>query len=140
MGQLHRLVYASRATIPPKDFDDELRNLLIKSIVNNRRCDVTGLLLVHGDKFLQVLEGPQTSLETTFARIGADPRHESVTVISRGPAETRMFRDWNMCARRLAVSDLKALGLASDNFDPAELSAERALDLLASVGRVHAAA
>ncbi len=60
---------------------------------------VTGLLLATGDRFMQVLEGPEDSVEVAMDRIRADSRHRDVEVLTDGPTDARAFPDWSMAYR-----------------------------------------
>jgi hypothetical protein len=139
---LVRVIYASRwGACVGEDLHHVTRQIVGRSMQNNRLVDVTGLLLVHGGWFMQVLEGPSASVAETFARIAADARHFDITVLASGSADQRLFRDWNMCERRISSSDyrlLDQLGLGG-RFAPAQLDPERALVLLTSIGQAHAA-
>jgi hypothetical protein len=63
---------------------------------NNRRVDVTGLLIVGGRRFLQVLEGPQEAVQQTLGRIAEDPRHFAIVELSNRAITTRSFSRWAM--------------------------------------------
>lgn len=105
-----QLVYIStaRVELPPH----ELEAVLAVSRRNNDRVAVTGLLVVGGRRFLQVLEGPAAAVVATFARIAADPRHFAVVELSRKPIETRQFGGWSMGYEAGAVVD-RPCGLAT---------------------------
>ncbi len=132
---LHRLVYASRQRIAPCDLDDEIGAIVRASIRNNREVSVTGLLLAHFGHFVQALEGPTEAVLSTYGRISQDPRHEDSKILAAGPAASRLFADWNMCARRMTPADDAILNTLSqrDSFDPYALSAQSALKLLTAV-------
>lgn len=139
--RLLRLIYASQSTETAVAVDESVRSILVRSISNNRLVDVTGLLLVHAGWFLQVLEGPEASVHQTFERISRDPRHNGIVVLAETGADARLFKDWNMCERRITLAEaglLRQLGQA-DTFAPARLTEDDALTLLSSVGRSHAA-
>lgn len=134
---LYRLVYASRATDPPA-IDEILRAVVAKSIQNNRIDDITGFLAAGEGRFLQVLEGPGQTVAQAYERIGADPRHDEIVLIADGPAERRLFSDWNMGQRRLAAEDASALSeVGLEHFTPAGLDEERAIRLLSLLGARH---
>jgi hypothetical protein len=138
---LTRLIYASQATLEGRDLNDEVRRILIASMSRNRQVDVTGLLLSHAGWFMQVLEGPAADVRETYGRVSKDRRHTAIRLIDVGPAETRLFRDWNMCERRLTATEapfLSRIGQAVE-FRPDQINAEDALALLTMVGRVHMA-
>lgn len=136
---LVRLIYASRAGDPGRGGLFEIvRVILLKSIHNNRMAAVTGLLVSGEGRFLQLLEGPAGEVEQTFERIRRDDRHGHVHVISRGVAERRMFRDWNMAQHHIVAADrsiLAKVGLTA--FTPDALDEARALTLLTTFGAQH---
>lgn len=132
---LHRLVYASLQRVPAGDLDHEVGEIIRASIRHNREASITGLLLVHAGWFVQALEGPAAAVMNTYRRIGADPRHSGLKVLSAGPATRREFAGWNMCARRMTPADdaiLDALALR-ERFEPPALSGAAALRLLKAV-------
>jgi hypothetical protein len=63
---------------------------------NNAAVAVTGLLIVGGRRFLQVLEGPEAAVRSTYERIARDPRHFAVVVLADGPVAERSFAKWSM--------------------------------------------
>ena len=135
---LRQIVYASRFTGADRDLDETLRSVLAKSIQNNRVVNVTGFLVAGEGRFLQLLEGSAAAVEETFQRIGRDPRHADMTLISSGDVDRRLFRDWNMGQHRLGAADqalLTELGLEA--FEPLGLDPDRAERLLARVGERH---
>jgi hypothetical protein len=132
---LHRLIYASRQEIEPADLDDVVGQIIRSAISNNRAVSVTGLLLIHEGWFLQALEGPTAAVLTIYGAISNDPRHSGLKVLQAGPADTRAFADWNMCARRMTPADdaiLDTLAMRAV-FEPAKLSGPAALRLLQAV-------
>jgi hypothetical protein len=100
------IVYMSVATHPFDD--DELDELLAASRLRNEALGVSGLLVVKGGRFMQLLEGPEWSVDDRFAAIERDPRHHSVHSIIRERIERRRFAGWSMAHRRLIDSDIAA--------------------------------
>jgi hypothetical protein len=136
---LHRLVYYSRQTLPPDaNLDSELAEIVAISQVNNREVNVTGLLLVVQDVFLQVLEGEPRAVQTTFGRILQDRRHACATVVSAGPVFQRAFGRWDMCLRTLNHGEAEILDVLKlrEPFDPRRLTPHSALRLLTSVAQI----
>lgn len=135
---LFRLVYASRYLGAERDFDETVRTIIAKSIQNNRVVDVTGFLLAGEGRFLQLLEGPAEAVRSTFERIGRDARHGDLKRISAGPAERRLFKDWNMGQSRLLPADLDLLSAAEpQDLEPDRPAAQRLVDLLVAAGGRH---
>lgn len=73
-----------------------LRDIVTVSSRNNARDGITGYLIFDGDTFLQILEGKQAAVETTYARIAADARHRDPTLLHSGTAAQRSFGNWAM--------------------------------------------
>eukprot|EP00456_Euglypha_rotunda_P041709 TRINITY_DN3241_c0_g1_i3.p1 TRINITY_DN3241_c0_g1~~TRINITY_DN3241_c0_g1_i3.p1 ORF type:complete len:138 (-),score=31.74 TRINITY_DN3241_c0_g1_i3:20-433(-) len=74
----------------------ELEELLSKSRAANAKADLTGLLLVGGRRFLQVLEGPDEAVIQTYERIKNDPRHFALVKLHDKAIEARAFGSWSM--------------------------------------------
>ena len=88
------VVYSSAATQP---FDDEaLAELLTSSRRTNHDSHLTGLLLYREGRFLQVLEGPETTVRDRMNIISADPRHDHLRVLIKESREQRQFPVWTM--------------------------------------------
>ena len=66
---------------------------------HNARNNITGILTLHGGRFAQVLEGPETALRALLARITVDPRHHSLKVIADGPLAARRYAGWSLAFR-----------------------------------------
>jgi len=81
--------------------DEELLDILKVSRENNSGKDITGLLLYKGGNFMQVLEGPDESVEALYKKIEADPRHKDLNVLSREQISTRQFPAWQMAFQDL---------------------------------------
>ncbi|BAU52468.1 BLUF domain-containing protein [Mucilaginibacter gotjawali] len=75
---------------------DELKDLLKVSHRNNTRDGITGLLLYGDGNFIQLLEGEKETVQCSFERISADPRHKGVTIIDSGTLTDRNFPKWSM--------------------------------------------
>ncbi|KAB7646230.1 BLUF domain-containing protein [Polymorphobacter fuscus] len=90
---LTQLIYYSQ----PFGFDDAMLNgILLQARRNNARDGLTGALIVRGDLYLQLLEGPEPALLATFARIRRDNRHLAVRQLSLAAVEARLFPEWTM--------------------------------------------
>lgn len=74
----------------------ELQELCEQAGRNNKLVEISGILLLAGGRFLQVLEGPKEAVEDTFLRIVVDPRHENLSLISRRLTTRREFGSWDM--------------------------------------------
>ncbi len=94
MRSVFQTFYVSRASAP---FDHAaVQSILQASRRNNARADVTGCLLFTGRCFAQVLEGEESAVRALSARIAADPRHQSIRVLSERHRDEREHGDWPM--------------------------------------------
>jgi hypothetical protein len=96
---MEQIIYASAAAVPFGDAD--LKRLLERARERNAAVDVTGLLVFHEGSFLQVLEGDADAVQTLFARISKDDRHDRVRLVLRRSVEEREFAEWSMGFVRL---------------------------------------
>ena len=93
--QIHRLIYKSIATSEVVS-NETLRELELQAAAANAENGITGLLVLSGNTFVQVLEGSAEELTALFGRIMQDKRHRQVTLISFQPVVERCFEDWTM--------------------------------------------
>ena len=121
--------------------DEELKELLRRSRINNARLGVTGMLLHDRGNFIQMLEGPGANVDKLYERIRADPRHTRMSTLLQGPLEKRQFETLAMgfdnCAD-LSVEDRAAYSDAlREPPEPSRFAVKphRALQLLLSFRR-----
>ena len=77
---MRRILYVSTMSSPMGDA--ELEAILEVARAHNDAQAITGLLLVIDDVFIQVLEGAGDTLNQLVAKIGDDPRHRDMTIVS----------------------------------------------------------
>lgn len=99
---MYFLTYVSSAVAPFTS--DQLRDLLMSCEKNNRRDEISGMLLYKDGNFMQVLEGAETSVLATHARIALDPRHDGLITLLQGPQKERQFPQWSMGFRDLKTA------------------------------------
>lgn len=90
------LQLAYMSLVAPGVTQDDTARIAAHAQGRNRADEITGALLGDSDHFLQVLEGPKVSVEDTFLRIMTDPRHHSLTLLSRRLVTVREFGIWDM--------------------------------------------
>ena len=90
-----RLIYTSISS--EEIISNEAIEALVKrSAENNLRENITGLLLLSGDRFLQVLEGESKAVNRLYGKIYQDPRHREVELISFESIGPAYFETWGM--------------------------------------------
>ncbi len=94
-GPQCRLIYKS-VTSWDLLSNEVLLEMANTSAENNASRDITGLLILSGERFLQVLEGPAEAVNELYLRIARDKRHGSLRLLSYEPIARRAFDDWAM--------------------------------------------
>ncbi|MFL1013035.1 BLUF domain-containing protein [Flavisericum labens] len=74
---------------------DKLKSLYQKASVNNKKQNITGVLIYKNSNFLQVLEGEASSVDQTFNKIQEDKRHRNIFKVISTQIEQRIFEDYN---------------------------------------------
>ncbi len=62
----------------------------------NAEHDITGCLLFHNRRFLQLLEGEKEKVHRLFSLIESDPRHKNIEVLQTEEKAERLFNKWSM--------------------------------------------
>jgi len=124
-------LYVSISRLPAEAAMDEVEKIVAVSRPRNHGLDVTGALLFTGERFVQLLEGPQQGVAALQQSIFRDPRHHQVTTIHSRDVDEREFTGWSLAyagPSRL-VAKVVAEGIAESERDPAQGS-QILLDLL----------
>lgn len=95
-----RLVYRSVAD-PSLAEGSNLGRLVDRARERNTAAGITGLLVLSGTRFLQVLEGPVGFVNELLARIIADKRHSRFELLSYDQSVSPLFYDWSLTILRL---------------------------------------
>ncbi|RYG19354.1 MAG: BLUF domain-containing protein [Caulobacteraceae bacterium] len=93
---LFRIVYVSEATGSVGSGLMPLIDIIGVSEQNNRRDHLTGVLMRHDGRFLQILEGARADLNRVMARVSKDRRHDNLRILSDQPILERLFPAWAM--------------------------------------------
>jgi adenylate cyclase len=92
---LKRVTYVSSAT--KQISQAELDQISTISTRNNARVNVTGVLLLCGDFFFQILEGDELAVDQVLERIRQDQRHREIQILKvESFLDDRQFADWSM--------------------------------------------
>jgi hypothetical protein len=94
------LVYRSVAD-PSLLAGSALEHLVNRAQERNAVTGITGLLVLSGNRFLQVLEGPVGFVNELMAKIIADKRHSRFELLSYDQVAFPLFHDWSMTVLRL---------------------------------------
>jgi hypothetical protein len=111
--QLTQLIYVSHLV---DDNESTLAAILESAVRNNRQNGITGMLLYADGSLIQVLEGDESAVQTTYDRICQDRRHSQVTCLQVEPVAERHFAHWSMGYKRLRAEDLEKLPKLAPHF------------------------
>ena len=85
-----------------------------KARIANKKLDISGILLVVDNCFMQYIEGPEESIKELYYRhIAHDRRHQRVKVLLEGPTDHRKFESWEMGKKILDKNDTKEATLCN---------------------------
>ena len=129
------LIHCIYTSVANEKYDhDEMVFLLDIIRTNNKKLNVTGMLLYDDGSFFQVLEGDKAAVNSLFMQIEKDPRHCKVSKLVEEPITTRSFSEWTMGYSNVTAKELsKIKGLNdffTDNHCFTELDESRAIKLL----------
>ncbi|MEO1657850.1 MAG: BLUF domain-containing protein [Pseudomonadota bacterium] len=100
---MRRLIYLSTAYREPNQ--EMLDTILTDARAYNSSHGVTGMLVAHGKKFLQVLEGDAAKVEMVMKRVCASQKHGGIVTLVDTDATQRLFPEWTMGYERLATNE-----------------------------------
>ncbi|QCX01020.1 BLUF domain-containing protein [Aggregatimonas sangjinii] len=91
---MYTIIYRSKAaaSFGPKEINQMVETAKIHNVKNN----ITGCLLYHEGRFLQLIEGTEKDVKDLYERILSDPRHENITLLGDEKGFMRSFEDWNI--------------------------------------------
>lgn len=100
---MKRLTYISSFTRPL--MASEVEEIGERSVKNNTRDGLTGVLFCFNNVFYQILEGPEDALNRCYSRILKDSRHKDIFCLEvENNITVRQFGDWAMKTVRLDES------------------------------------
>lgn len=98
-----RLIYHSTACIR---FSGEELLLFLEDIRSkNIQRGVTGILLYHQGKIMQIFEGEKAVVNALFKKIKVDRRHADVVMLIEFKIEKRCFGNWAMAFTYLSKNE-----------------------------------
>ena len=108
------IAYVSAATGPVSD--EQIADILQVARRNNGRDGLTGALIYHGGRFIQILEGPEERVNFWYDIIAADPRHRILQKVRERQITERQFPEWTMGFRPLSDESVAQLEGFEDFF------------------------
>lgn len=102
---MYQLNYRSEAIseLEAKDITDILNEAKARNAAKN----ITGCLIYHKNKFVQILEGNKADVLEIYENIKTDRRHHTITLLWENDVENRYFTEWNMAYHQPEEKNLK---------------------------------
>ncbi len=92
---MKRITYISRLANPLSV--DEIKAIGITSSQNNKRANITGLLVYFEKLFFQIIEGDEERIDQLYEKISNDPRHKDIVRLkTEDGIDQRLFPSWSM--------------------------------------------
>lgn len=111
---LYKIMYISSASESMSN--QALENLLNKCRSKNQHFDVTGYLIYHKGKFIQLLEGRKITVEYIYNTVALDTRHDKIVKLCAEPIEQRVFPDWKMGFKNITPEEVHHINTLHDLF------------------------
>lgn len=95
---LQRIIYTSRFArrSTPHQRRGTAAAIAQTSAAENLARQLSGVLAIIDDLFLQVIEGPGDAAEALFESICRDMRHHRIALVDVSPITQRQFGEWSM--------------------------------------------
>jgi len=97
-----------------------MRNIVATSIKNNKRNDITGMMLYSDGNIVQAIEGKKEALKATFSRILVDVRHVGIYILLEEKVEHRDFETFSFGFKHIKKSEIEKWDLKGDVFKGGE--------------------
>ena len=96
---MYRIIYRSLAE--PSFNENKIQKMLLKAQQKNMKFYITGCLLYHNYKFVQLIEGKEISVLSLYANIIEDQRHKEIVTLNSTISKHRLFNNWRMIFNNL---------------------------------------
>ena len=93
---IYRIIYSSKSKISHLEGKDILADILRVARQRNHAAGISGALVLHQDRFAQIVEGPTEETKQLFAKIIQDDRHGEIEAFEEKECDSRVFSDWTM--------------------------------------------
>jgi hypothetical protein len=102
---MYSIVYQSLAL--PVFLENDIPTMLYHAREMNRKHAITGCLLYHNRKFLQLIEGEEITVKQLYNNILLDRRHHQIITLSIEEHPYRIFSNWSMVFDNLSEDSKK---------------------------------
>ncbi len=93
---MHLIVVISECTLPDAEVRPSIEEFVADSQRRHETDGVTGVLLYENRNCVHVIEGEESAVRESYARIAEDPNHRNVRKLVDEPVRARAFPGWAM--------------------------------------------
>ncbi|MDX1471935.1 MAG: BLUF domain-containing protein [Flavobacteriaceae bacterium] len=102
MHNISAVIYTSQAN---ENFSlKDIREMLLRAKVFNRQNNISGCLLYHNKRFLQLFEGEAGDVKALNDQIQSDVRHYNIETQFQGNTGNRLWKEWAMAFYEISGS------------------------------------
>ena len=94
--ELQQLVYTSLMKSKNRDLAADIDAIIELSQSKNEESEISGCLMISGQRVVQFLEGPKPAVSKLYQRIITDHRHREIIELYRGISTQREAGEWPM--------------------------------------------
>ena len=94
--RLERVIYIRECRIDVAEVKAAMTKLVTDARSRNAELAVSGALLFTGTHFVQILEGPPSSIALILSALRKDPRHSNIFIAARHSISAQIFSGWQM--------------------------------------------
>jgi predicted sulfurtransferase len=98
---------------------EDLKEFSTSFQCENKKRDVTGVLVFSQGVVMQYIEGSEKDIDTLYKNIAKDVRHSSVIKIGEGYVKNKIFKLWDMRVKKVEINKLLELrkSISEENRD-----------------------
>ncbi|KTC97811.1 BLUF domain-containing protein [Legionella erythra] len=121
---LKQLIYTSSAL--PQVKTEDIEAIWEHASANNKKYNITGVLLFNKFKFVQILEGDAVAISNLYHLISRDERHHKLLIIGCQDIVERDFPFWSMgyIAEIMVNKSIILKYSADEEFEPERMKYE----------------
>jgi len=89
-----RLIYSGSLVRSPSR--EQVSEFLVNTRLRNQRKKISGVLILMGRNFLQVIEGPEVEIDYLYSRLVQETQRYSLILLSRQYIREAVFHSWSL--------------------------------------------
>ncbi|OOQ62046.1 hypothetical protein BC343_03065 [Mucilaginibacter pedocola] len=96
---------------------------------------VTGVLFYFDGKFVQLIEGKEANVKLLHEKLCRDERHNDLQLHKEGELKKRLFPNWSMAFKPIAIENIKGVHGFNDMTLPNAVNIDSVMTLYRALGK-----